>query len=48
MLAAELVGVADLPIRKATLVRIDVVRPLQPGQGVLRWLLPPDILTDGD
>jgi len=30
MLAAELVGVADLPIRKATLVRIDVVRPLQP------------------
>jgi phosphohistidine phosphatase SixA len=45
MLAAQLVGVSELPIRKATLVRIDATRPLQPGQGVLRWLLTPDLLS---
>ena len=45
MLAADLVGISELPIRKATLVRIDVARPLQPGRGVLRWLLPPDLLA---
>jgi phosphohistidine phosphatase SixA len=44
-LAAELVGVSDLPIRKAALVRIDTGRPLRPGGGILRWLLPPDLLT---
>lgn len=47
MLAAELVGVAELPIRKATLVRIDLARPLRPGQGILRWLLPPDLIAGG-
>ncbi len=45
MLAAELVGVADLPVRKGTLLRIDTRRPLQAGSGLLRWLLPPDLLT---
>jgi phosphohistidine phosphatase SixA len=45
MLAAEMAGVSDLPMRKATLVRIDVMRPLQAGQGVLRWLLTPDLLA---
>ena len=44
MIAAELAGVSELPMRKATLVRIDAARPLQPGQGVLRWLLPPELL----
>jgi phosphohistidine phosphatase SixA len=47
MLAAELVGVSELPIRKATLVRIDLARPLRPGQGILRWLLPPDLIGGG-
>ena len=46
MLAAELAGVAELPVRKGTLVRIDTRRPLQAGSGVLRWLLPPDLLTN--
>jgi phosphohistidine phosphatase len=47
-LAAELAGVGDLPVRKATLVRIDATRPLEPGSGILRWLVPPDLLsTDG-
>jgi phosphohistidine phosphatase len=44
-LAAELTGVTVLPVRKATLVRMDIPRPLRAGQGVLRWLLPPDLLS---
>lgn len=44
LLAAELSGATDLPVRKATLVRIDVSLPLRPGSGILRWLLPPDLL----
>ncbi len=44
-LAAVLVGVDDLPIRKGGLVRIDLTRPLSPGAGILRWLLPPDLLA---
>lgn len=47
MLAAELAGVAELPVRKGTLIRIDTRRPLQAGSGLLRWLLPPDLLTTG-
>lgn len=46
MLAADLLGVAELPVRKGTLLRIDTRRPLQAGNGVLRWLLPPDLLTN--
>jgi phosphohistidine phosphatase len=45
MLAAELAGVADLPVRKGTLLRIDTRRPLQAGSGLIRWLLPPDLLS---
>jgi phosphohistidine phosphatase len=48
VLAAELVGVADLPIRKGTLVRIDLERPIRPGAGVLRWFVPPDLLATRD
>jgi phosphohistidine phosphatase len=44
MLAAELAGVDDLPVRKAALVRIDTTLPMQPGEGVLRWLVPPELL----
>ena len=46
MLAADLAGVAELPVRKGTLLRIDTRRPLQGGHGVLRWLLPPDLLSN--
>jgi phosphohistidine phosphatase len=48
VLAAELMGVADLAIRKGTLVRIDLERPIRPGAGVLRWLVPPDLLAIRD
>ena len=47
-LAAVLVGVADLPLRKGALVRIDLTRPIEPGSGIIRWLLPPELLTDRD
>lgn len=31
-------------VRKGTLVRVDAERPLAPGGGELRWLVPPDLL----
>jgi phosphohistidine phosphatase len=42
-LVSELVG-APIPMRKGALARVDVERPLEPGAGELRWLLPPDLL----
>jgi phosphohistidine phosphatase len=47
-IAAALAGVAELPIRKGALVRIDVVPPLREGQGVVRWLVPPELLLPSD
>jgi len=48
MIAAELAGLDELPIRKGTLVRIDTTRPLRPGTGTLKWLVPPDLLLRQD
>lgn len=42
-IVSELVG-APIAMRKGALARIDVERPLEPGAGDLRWLLPPDLL----
>lgn len=42
-IASTLVG-APIHVRKATLARIDVERPLEAATGALRWLLPPDLL----
>ena len=47
-LATELAGASELPMRKGALVRIDIARPLAPGSGVLRWLVPPELLSEGD
>jgi phosphohistidine phosphatase len=44
-LAAELVGLAELPLRKGALVRIDLQRPLRAGSGLLRWFLPPELFS---
>jgi phosphohistidine phosphatase len=44
-LAASLSGAHYLPLRKGALVRIDVSLPLEPGSGLLRWLLPPDLVA---
>ncbi len=43
-LAADLLCFDELPLKKGALIRIDVDRPLEPGTGTLRWLVPPDLL----
>jgi len=43
-LAAELIGVGRLPVKKGAIVRIDASMPLRAGRGTLRWLVPPDIV----
>ncbi len=47
-LVAILCGASRVPMKKGALCRIDVDRPLQPGAGILRWLLPPDLLRRED
>jgi phosphohistidine phosphatase SixA len=44
-IAADLTGIAELPVRKGALVRIDLQRPIEAGAGLLRWLLPPELLA---
>ncbi len=39
-----LCGTANVPMKKGALARIDLNRPLEPGSGTLRWLIPPDAL----
>jgi phosphohistidine phosphatase len=43
-LVSELSGASSLLLRKGALARIDIDRPLKPGTGTLRWLVPPDLL----
>ena len=38
--------IAPVPMRKGAIARVDVSRPLAYGRGVLRWLLPPEIVPD--
>ena len=45
-LVAILCGAARVPMKKGSLARIDVARPLQPGGGTVRWLVPPDLLRN--
>lgn len=45
-MAAELTGAGSLPVPKGAIVRIDASRPLVPGVGVMRWLIPPDLLSE--
>ena len=42
-LVAVLCGAAGVPMRKGSLARIEVARPMAPGAGTLRWLVPPDL-----
>ncbi len=44
-LVAALASAENAPMRKGALARIDAERPLRPGSGELRWLLPPDLLA---
>jgi phosphohistidine phosphatase len=45
-LVAFLVGALRIPMRKGALARIDVDLPLRPTGGILRWLVPPDLVAD--
>jgi phosphohistidine phosphatase len=45
-LAMALTGAAYLPMKKGALARIDTALPIQPGTGILRWLLPPELVAD--
>lgn len=47
-LVAMLCGASRVPMKKGALCRIDVQPPLQPGGGVLRWLIPPGLLREGE
>lgn len=46
-LLAALTDTAGVPMRKGAFARIEVDRPVRPGSGTLRWLIPPDALTTG-
>jgi phosphohistidine phosphatase len=39
-----LTGASLITMRKGAFARIDTTRPLEPGVGVLRWLLPPELV----
>ena len=43
-LVAILCETTQALMRKGSLARVDVGRPLEPGAGTLRWLVPPDLL----
>jgi phosphohistidine phosphatase len=43
-LVVALCGAGRVPMKKGALARIDADRPLRPGGGTLRWLVPPDLL----
>jgi len=43
-LVAVLGHAPSVPVRKGSLVRVDAPRPLCPGCGTLRWLVPPELL----
>ncbi len=45
-LVAVLVGALRVPMRKGALARIDLDLPIRPAGGILRWLVPPDLVLD--
>lgn len=44
-LLGELVGVAEVPMRKGALARVDFEGGVRSGRGVLRYLVPPELLA---
>jgi phosphohistidine phosphatase SixA len=44
-LLGELIGVPVVPMRKGALARVDFEGRLRSGRGVLRFLVPPELLT---
>jgi phosphohistidine phosphatase SixA len=46
-LLAELTGAPRMSMKKGAIARVDVRDGLRSGSGVLRWLLPPDLVPAG-
>ena len=46
-LLAELVGAPTMTMSKGAIARIDLAEGIAAGSGVLRWLLPPDLVSGG-
>jgi phosphohistidine phosphatase len=44
-LLAELIGVGEVQMKKGAYARIDIDAPYTAGGGVLRYLVPPDLLA---
>jgi len=44
-LVASLAGAQEIPMRKGAFARIDIGRPIQPGGGVLAFLIPPELIA---
>ena len=45
-LCASLAGAEELQMKKGALARFEVTRPIKRSAGVLRWLVPPDLLPE--
>jgi len=45
-LLGDLLGTAPIMMRKGAIARVDVSRPIAHGHGILRWLLPPELVPD--
>jgi phosphohistidine phosphatase len=43
---ATLVGAPELSMRKGAIARVDLDGTIEPGAGVLRWLIPPDAVPE--
>jgi phosphohistidine phosphatase len=43
-LLALLVGASEIAMRKGAIARVDLARPIEPASGLLRWLLPPELI----
>ncbi len=42
----DLLGIGPVFMRKGAIARVDVARPIAYGRGVLRWLMPPEVVPD--
>lgn len=45
-LVAVLAGALRIPMRKGTMAKFELDLPLRPAGGILRWLIPPDLVLD--
>lgn len=42
----DLLGIGPVFMRKGAIARVDVSRPIAYGRGVLRWLVPPEVVPE--